>query len=72
MWELGLSEDERLLVRRRDWGAIIRGGGNIYLILKIAATVGSNLLKMGAQMRGETLEAFLATRPKETAVARRD
>ncbi|MGH9320290.1 MAG: protocatechuate 3,4-dioxygenase [Vicinamibacteria bacterium] len=63
MREMGLTDEERDLVRRRDWGAIIRGGGNIYLILKIAATVGSNLLDMGAQMRGESLEALMASRP---------
>jgi protocatechuate 4,5-dioxygenase alpha chain len=71
MKEMGLTDQERALVRRRDWGEIIRNGGNIYLILKIAGTVGSNLLEMGAQMRGETLSAFLAGRPGAKAPVRR-
>jgi len=71
MQRLDLTEEERDMVRRRDWGAIIRSGGNIYLTLKIAATVGSNLLQMGAQMRGESVEAFMATRPGSKAPVRR-
>jgi len=58
-----LSEREQDMVRRRDWRAMIDHGGNIYLMLKIAGTVGQTLLQMGAQMRGETLEQFMATRP---------
>jgi hypothetical protein len=51
------------LIERRDWAALIEAGGNIYLLLKIASSVGQNLLQMGAQMRGETLDAFMQTRP---------
>jgi len=72
MERLGLTLDEREMVRARDWAAIIRSGGNIYLTLKIAATVGGNLLQMGAQMRGESLESFMATRPGPKAPVRRD
>ena len=63
MRALQLEADEIDMVRRRDWAAMIEHGGNIYLILKIAGTVGQTLLQMGAQMRGETLEQFMATRP---------
>jgi hypothetical protein len=42
---------------------MIAAGGNVYVFLKIAATIGSNLLEVGAAMRGETVDAFLATRP---------
>jgi protocatechuate 4,5-dioxygenase, alpha chain len=59
----GLTPTEREMVRRRDWAAMIAHGGNIYLILKIAGTVGQTLLQMGAQMRGETLDALMATLP---------
>ena len=59
----GLDDGAIDLVRRRDWTALIERGGNIYLMLKIAGTVGQSLLEMGAQMRGETLAAFMATRP---------
>jgi protocatechuate 4,5-dioxygenase alpha subunit len=59
----GLTPTEQDMVRRRDWKAMIAHGGNIYLILKIAGTVGHTLLQMGAQMRGETLDSFMATLP---------
>ena len=63
MARFALTPDEMDMVRRRDWARMIEHGGNIYLILKIAGTVGVTLLQMGAQMRGQTLEQFLATRP---------
>ena len=63
MASMGLTPEEREMVRRRDWHAMVRSGGNIYLLLKIAGTVGQTLLEMGAQMRGETLDQFMATRP---------
>jgi hypothetical protein len=61
------------LVARRDWPALLAAGGNIYLLLKIGGAVGQNLLEMGARMRGETLEGFLAARPvhKGEAVERK-
>jgi protocatechuate 4,5-dioxygenase alpha chain len=63
MSKAGLAPPEQDMVRRRDWKAMIGHGGNIYLILKIAGTVGQTLLQMGAQMRAETLEALMATLP---------
>jgi protocatechuate 4,5-dioxygenase alpha subunit len=63
MRAMELDEQEADMVRRRDWPAMIDHGGSIYLILKIAGTIGQTLLQMGAQMRGETLEQFMATRP---------
>jgi protocatechuate 4,5-dioxygenase alpha chain len=63
MRALGLDDAAIALVGRRDWAALIRQGANIYLLLKIAGTVGQTLLQMGAQMRGETLDSFMATRP---------
>jgi protocatechuate 4,5-dioxygenase alpha chain len=64
MRALGLSAEQMALVRRRDWAGLIAAGGNVYLLLKIAGTVGQNLLQMGAQMRGLTLAEFMATRPE--------
>lgn len=72
MVRLGLTGSERDMVRKRDWAAIIENGGNIYLTLKIAATLGQNLLQMGAQMRGEDLKTFMDTRPGSKAKVRRD
>jgi hypothetical protein len=63
MHQHNLSPAEIDTVSRRDWTAMIDYGGNLYVILKIAGTVGQTLLEVGAQMRGETLEQFMATRP---------
>jgi protocatechuate 4,5-dioxygenase alpha subunit len=70
MARMELTADEMDMVRRRDWARMIEHGGNIYLILKIAGTVGVTLLQMGAQMRGETLDQFLATRPGHNLLKR--
>lgn len=58
-----LTDDERRLIADRDWNGIVAAGGNIYVFLKIAATIGSNLIAVGAEMRGESVEEFLAGRP---------
>jgi protocatechuate 4,5-dioxygenase alpha chain len=63
MRQLELENASIELVRRRDWAGLLAAGGNVYLMLKIAGTVGQTLLQMGAQMRGESLEAFMASRP---------
>ena len=58
-----LTEEERQLIRDRDWRAMIHEhGGNIYMIIKIGAAVGQGLYQIGAHQRGETYEEFLATR----------
>ena len=63
MRRFGLSEQEMELIARRDWNALVAAGGSIYLLIKIGGAVGENLLQMGAKMRGETLDAFLKSRP---------
>ena len=64
----GLSDDEKSLIRRRDFAGMIEAGMNIYWMLKIGAVTGNSLYRMGAQMRGETYEEFLATRNLKDAV----
>ena len=66
--KFGLSEDERKLIRARDFKGLIEAGTNIYALLKIGSATGHSLYRMGAQMRGETFEAFLATRNFRNAV----
>jgi protocatechuate 4,5-dioxygenase, alpha chain len=61
MRAMSLSEAEIALVRARDWAGLVEAGGSIYLMIKIAGTVGQNLLAVGAQMRGETLESLMAS-----------
>jgi protocatechuate 4,5-dioxygenase, alpha chain len=53
MGGMGLSGAEQDAVRRRDWAAMLAQGGNIYLLLKIAATVGQSVADMQKQMREE-------------------
>ena len=63
-----LSEEERDLVRNRDFAGLIHAGLNIYWMLKLGSVTGNSLYRMGAQMRGESYEQFLATRRLKDAV----
>jgi protocatechuate 4,5-dioxygenase alpha chain len=62
MAKFSLTEDEKNLVRKRDFGGLIHAGLNIYWMLKLGSVTGNSLYKMGAQMRGESFEQFLSTR----------
>src|ERR671935_2564687 len=62
MSRFGLTDAEKELIRRRDFQGLIEAGTNIYFLLKIGSVTGTGLYKMGAQMRGENYEQFLATR----------
>jgi len=68
MAKFGLSEAEKNLIRSRDFAGMIHAGMNIYWMLKLGAVTGNSLYKMGAQMRGESYEQFLATRSFKDAV----
>ena len=62
MEKYAVPEEQRQAVRDRDWLRLIKLGGNIYLLIKIAEVFGVGLYGMGAQQRGETMEQFLQTR----------
>jgi protocatechuate 4,5-dioxygenase alpha chain len=62
MSRFGLTEAEKALIRKRDFQGLIDAGMNIYSMLKIGSATGNGLYKMGAQMRGESYDQFLATR----------
>jgi len=68
MAKYSLSEGERELVRKRDFGGLIHAGLNIYWMLKLGSVTGNSLYRMGAQMRGESYEQFLSTRSFKDAV----
>jgi protocatechuate 4,5-dioxygenase alpha subunit len=68
MTRFALSDDEKKLIRERDFQGLIEAGCNIYFLLKIGVVTGNGLYKMGAQMRGESYEQFLATRAIRGAV----
>ena len=58
----GLTEPERELVRRRDFQGLLDLGANIYFLIKLGVVTGHGLYQMGARMRGQTHEEFMATR----------
>ena len=57
-----LTEEEKALVRARDFKALGEAGGNTYFMMKLGACTGFGLYHIGAQMRGESYEQFLSTR----------
>ena len=60
--EAGLTEEERDMVRRRDWRALIHYGVIFFMLEKLGAVIGVSNLHIYAAMRGETLEDFQKTR----------
>jgi gallate dioxygenase len=60
--ESGLSEQEKALVRGRDWLGLIQYGVSFFVLEKFARVQRMSNLEVYASMRGESLEAFLATR----------
>jgi protocatechuate 4,5-dioxygenase, alpha chain len=68
MARFGLTPAEKDLIRKRDFAGMIAAGMNIYWMLKIGSVTGNSLYRMGAQMRGESYEQFLATRSFKDAV----
>ncbi len=61
MAEAGLTDEERDMVRRRDWRALIHYGAIFFLLEKLGAAVGTTNLHIYAAMRGQTLEEFQKT-----------
>jgi len=67
-----LTDVEMDLVAKRDWKGLVAAGGNIYVLIKVGGAVGQNLLQMGAQMRGQSFDEFMQTRPgKQGSVVER-
>jgi gallate dioxygenase len=60
--EAALTAEERDLVRRRDWRAMIHYGVIFFMLEKLAAVIGVSNLHVYAAMRGQTLEDFQKTR----------
>ena len=57
-----LSDEERDLIRRRDWRGMIHYGAIFFVLEKLGAVVGVSNLHIYAAMRGETLDEFQKTR----------
>jgi protocatechuate 4,5-dioxygenase alpha chain len=62
MAEAGLTDQEKALVRARDWIGLIRHGANFFVLEKFARVARTTNLEVYAQMRGESFEAFMKTR----------
>ena len=60
--ELRLSDEERELVRRKDWLGLVQYGVSFFVLEKFARVQKMSNLQVYASMRGETLDAFLQTR----------
>jgi gallate dioxygenase len=57
-----LTDEERDMVRRRDWRALIQYGVIFFLLEKLGAVVGTTNLHIYAAMRGQSLADFQKTR----------
>jgi gallate dioxygenase len=60
--EAGLTAEEREMLRKRDWPALIHYGVIFFLLEKLGAVIGTTNLHIYAAMRGQTLEEFQKTR----------
>ena len=64
MAKANLDTADRELIRAKDWLGLIQRGANVFVLLRLAQLCGDGLTETGAQMRGETLEQYLASRPQ--------
>ncbi len=62
MAQWGLTEHEQDLIRRRDYAGLLAAGVNIYAIAKAGYVFDATLLEIGARMRGESVQQFLASK----------
>lgn len=60
--QAGLTEEERDMLRRLDWRAMIHYGVIFFMLEKLGAVVGTTNLHIYAAMRGQSLEDFQKTR----------
>ena len=58
----GLTEEERALIRRRDWRGLMHYGVIFFMLEKLGAVVGVSNPHIYAAMRGQTLDEFQQTR----------
>jgi protocatechuate 4,5-dioxygenase alpha subunit len=63
MEEFSLTDEQKDLVRRRDWTGLVANGGHHFNIIKIAAAVGESHLHVGAHMCGADWDEFKQSLP---------
>ena len=49
--QFGLTDEEKDLIRRRDWIGLWRRGMSIYTMTKLIGVTGTSLVEIGRQMR---------------------
>lgn len=62
-----LSDHEKKLILENDWLNLVKAGGNIYNVVRIAAIFNIGLYPLGAQQLGISYEEFLKTRNEKGA-----
>lgn len=62
MSRFGLSAEEKAAVMARDWQEMVRLGGNVFYILKLAAIIPATMTQIGAHQAGMDHETFLRDR----------
>ncbi|MDD2924649.1 hypothetical protein [Rhodoferax sp.] len=62
MADFGLNEQERTMVRERDYSALLDYGASNVAIGKASGALGVTLLERGAKCRNQSVEDFLAER----------
>jgi protocatechuate 4,5-dioxygenase alpha subunit len=62
-----LTDEQARQVRARDWTGLLRGGGHLQAILKLAATVGQSLWDIGAHNAGIEAETMLRLCPRRVS-----
>jgi protocatechuate 4,5-dioxygenase, alpha chain len=67
MQSCGLSSQEQAMVIDRDWTGLLRAGGHLQAILKVAATVGQHLWDVGAHNAGTDVESMRTACPRRVS-----
>lgn len=63
----GLTGEEARLVGERDWTGLLRAGGHLQAMLKLAATVGEDLWSIGAHNAGCDRDELIAATPRRVS-----
>jgi protocatechuate 4,5-dioxygenase alpha chain len=71
MARFGLTEAQKDTVRRRDVLAMVKAGGNVYYLAKLAGIFGLNVQDLGALQTGMPLGEFKAALLRHSVTERR-
>jgi gallate dioxygenase len=62
MADAALDEEDRVLLRNRDWRGLIHRGATFFVLEKLGAATGASNLEIYAGMKGMPVDEFLKTR----------